>query len=254
MPKFAANVTTLFQNLPLEARLEKAAALGFQGVEILFPYEHDKTELLTALNNAGLSLALINTPVPDWGDGGRGIAAIPDEQIRFQREFEQALEYAEELGADYIHIMSGITTGDGAFDQFCENIDWAAAQAPRKTICLEPLNRRDVPNYFLGTYDLAVDAIETIARRNVKLQYDLYHATLIQDDPFQNWENIRRHIAHVQISTPPNRTAPDVRSPAMQTLISWLMNESYEGWISAEYPSHSDDDYGWVAPFLTVLR
>lgn len=254
MPKFAANITTMFKDLEMSERFDKAVTLGFQGIEILFPYQHDKDVLRGLFDNSGLPLALINTPAPDWDDGGRGVAAIPGQEDRFRREFEQALAYAEALGAEQIHVMSGVTRDEAAFDQFCDNLDWAASQAPRQMLTLEPLNPRDVPDYFLGDYGLAVEVIEAIGRRNVRLQYDLYHATLIQNDPFEDWENIRRHIAHVQISTPPERTAPDVRLPAMQTLISWLMNESYEGWVSAEYPSHSGDDYDWVTPFLTIFR
>ena len=42
MPKFAANLTMLFNELPFMQRFEAAAKAGFKAVEYLFPYAYDK--------------------------------------------------------------------------------------------------------------------------------------------------------------------------------------------------------------------
>ena len=60
MPRFAANVTMLFTEVPMLDRPGLAAQAGFDGVEVLFPYDHAPEDWATAL--AGTPLALINAP------------------------------------------------------------------------------------------------------------------------------------------------------------------------------------------------
>ena len=42
MPKLAANLTMMFNEIDFLDRFEAAAAAGFEGVEYLFPYDYDK--------------------------------------------------------------------------------------------------------------------------------------------------------------------------------------------------------------------
>ncbi|PKJ61815.1 hydroxypyruvate isomerase, partial [Klebsiella sp. T11] len=45
MPKFAANLTMLFTELPFLDRFAAAARAGFEAVEFLFPYEYEAGEI-----------------------------------------------------------------------------------------------------------------------------------------------------------------------------------------------------------------
>ena len=77
MPKFSANISTLFRELPFIERIAAAAAAGFDAIELQFPYEEDAQELRREIEHHGLKLVLMNFPVGDLISGGEGLAAIP---------------------------------------------------------------------------------------------------------------------------------------------------------------------------------
>ena len=109
MPHFAANLTMLFTEVSALDRPGLAAQAGFDGAEILFPYDHSAKDWETAL--AGLPLAMINTPPGDWAAGDRGFAAVPGEESRFRDGFLRAAELASRLGAARVHVMAGVAQG-----------------------------------------------------------------------------------------------------------------------------------------------
>jgi len=78
MPKFAANLTMLFNEVPFMERFKAAKAAGFGAVEYLFPYAYDKQDLAAALKDNGLRQVLHNLPGGNWDAGERGIACHPD--------------------------------------------------------------------------------------------------------------------------------------------------------------------------------
>ena len=130
MPLFAANLTFLFKETPFLERFQAAADAGFDAVEVLFPYDDAVGEVVRRLTRAGLPMALINTPPPNWTGGARGFAAIPGGDDRFRRDFKRALRYAAPLKPRHIHIMSGTAEGQVARDTYVSNLAWAAAEAP----------------------------------------------------------------------------------------------------------------------------
>ena len=77
MPRFAANLTMMFTELPFLDRFSAAADQGFHWVEYLFPYEFAPEDLARALERNGLTQALFNLPPGDWEAGERGLACLP---------------------------------------------------------------------------------------------------------------------------------------------------------------------------------
>ena len=140
MPRFAANLTMLFTELPLQQRFAAAAAAGFEGAEILFPYDIAVSDLSRAAIRAGLEIVLINCPPPNWAGGPRGFAAQPGMEDRFRHDFVRALRVAESLRARHIHIMAGKAEGARADAAFLDNLAWAAARAPHASLTIEPIN------------------------------------------------------------------------------------------------------------------
>ena len=161
MPRFAANLTYLFTEVPVLDRPDWAARCGFDGVEVLFPYDQPMADWERALN--GLPLALINTPPGDWASGDRGFAAVPGMELRFRDSFLRAAEYATRLNASRLHVMAGVAKGPQAEQCYVENLTWALAEAPDLTLTLEPLNPDDMPGYFLNDYDQAARILDDLA-------------------------------------------------------------------------------------------
>jgi 2-dehydrotetronate isomerase len=233
MPRFAANLTMMFTEASMLSRPRHAHNAGFAGVEVLFPYDHSAKEWEAAL--AGIPLALINAPPGNWAAGERGHAAVPEGQARFQTSFLKAAELATRLGAQNIHVMAGIARGPVAEQTYCENLTWAAAQAPDLGLTIEPLNPVDMPGYFLNDFDQAGRLIDDLAIPTLGLQFDLWHAARLHGDADAVWAKHRNRVTHVQISGLVSRAEPGGGGFDLTGLCSDLDSSDYKGWVAAEY-------------------
>jgi 2-dehydrotetronate isomerase len=250
MPRFAANISLLFSELPFLDRFTAAKAAGFEAVEILFPYDCPARDIQMALGEAGLPLVLINTPPPNWTGGDRGFAAIPGGQERFRYDFKRALRYAGALGAEIVHVMSGVAEGAEAKATLIENLRWATDIAPKQRLTIEPLNGVDMPGYFLSDYDLAAEVLDAVAAPNLALQYDAYHAQMITGDALAVWHGHGGRAGHVQIADAPGRVAPGLGGAVdFEGLFAALEADGYDGFVSAEYhpgEKGTEADLGWM--------
>jgi len=107
MPRFAANLTMLFTELPFLDRFDAAARAGFQAVEFLFPYAFEANDIKARLDANGLQLVLHNLPAGDWDAGERGIACHPDRVEEFRAGVERAIAYAQTLGVKQLNCLVG---------------------------------------------------------------------------------------------------------------------------------------------------
>ena len=250
MPKFAANLSMLFTEVPFLDRFARAAEAGFTGVEFLFPYEHEPEETAARLRDNGLEIALFNLPPGDWEAGERGLASLPGREADFARAVETALPYALALGAPRMHAMAGIPPQDAdpaaCWDTYIANLRSAAeAFAPHGIdVVIEPINTRDIPGYFLNRQGFAEAAIEAAGAPNLGLQMDLYHCQIVEGDLATC---IRRYfplIRHIQIAGVPERHEPDVGEVNYPYLFDLLDELGYAGWIGCEYRPAGDTPAG----------
>ncbi|WP_425044499.1 hydroxypyruvate isomerase family protein [Primorskyibacter sp. S87] len=245
MPKFAANISLLFKELPYLDRFAAARRAGFDAVEILFPYDLQADETKNALQAAGLELVLINAPPPGEAPG---YPALPEGGAKFRRDMVQVMRYADSLTPGLIHVMAGYEQGIAAQAAFIRNLAWLADTFPKQRFTIEPLNPKDQPGYFLNDYQLAAEVLAKVARPNVGLQYDFYHAEMIHGDALSVWRDYGEGAFHVQIGSAPDRTEPDAAEIA--PLFEALDQSGYTGWVSAEYnPStaRTEASLGWMA-------
>jgi len=250
MPKFAANLTFLFRELPFLDRFEAAAEAGFTGVEVLFPYDDAAGEITRRLRANGLKMVLINCPPPNWAGGARGFAAVPGLSERFRHDFRRALRFAEALGAQHLHLMAGRARGVVARKTFVDNLAWAAEQAPAASLTIEPINPTDMDGYFLNDFDQAAEILDAVGAPNLSLQFDMYHAQMITGDGMAAWEKYGGRAKHVQVGGAPGRGEPrrgDIDYPAF---FAGLDAVGYRGWVSAEYNPTAQTQAGlsWMTP------
>ena len=257
MPKFAANLSFLFQELPFLERFDAARKAGFEAVEYLFPYDHDPAEIAARLDANGLTQALFNLPPGDWQAGERGLAALPGREADFRASVEEALPYAEALGCERLHVMAGVVP-TGADARACEetyvaNLAFAAGalrEAGARAL-IEPLNATDMPGYLLSTSGHARRVVETVGGDNLFLQYDLYHRQIMEGNLVAGFERHRPIIAHIQIAGVPGRHEPSLGEINYPYLFDVIDESGYDGWIGCEYrPLRGTlEGLGWLAAY-----
>ncbi|MFZ1727366.1 MAG: TIM barrel protein [Albidovulum sp.] len=248
MPRFAANLTWLFTELPFMDRFRAAKEAGFDAVEVLFPYDCPTQDMRDQLVWNDLALVLMNCPPPNATGGPQGFAAVPELRDRFRRDFDRAMRFAAVLKPKFMHIMSGPGDGAQARATFVENLIWATARAPKMRLTIEPINPDDMPGYFLNDFDLATDILDTVAAPNLGLQFDAYHARRITGDLMQAWTKYGPRAVHIQMAGHPDRHEPTVGDIDYPAFFARLDGDGYDGFVSAEYAPRNTTTagLGWM--------
>ncbi|MBK7356934.1 2-oxo-tetronate isomerase [Propionivibrio sp.] len=254
MPRFAANLTMMFTELPFTERFAAAARAGFAAVEFLFPYDYPVADVTSWLNDAGLKSALFNMPPGDWAAGERGIASIPGREGEFRAGVAKALKYASAMGTPRIHAMAGLLPAgaDRASHRavFVDNLRYAAGVFSERglTLLIEPINMRDMPGYFLNTQAEAHALCAEIGAPNLKVQMDIYHAQIVEGDLSMTLKNNIAGIGHIQIASVPGRHEPDEGEVDYRHLFRLLDDLGYQGWVGCEYRprGRTEDGLGWL--------
>lgn len=260
MPNFAANLTMMFNEVDFLERFQAAARAGFKSVEYLFPYTYDKTVLAEHLQTHGLIQVLHNLPAGNWQGGERGIACHPDRVREFQDSVGKAIEYASALGCKQVNCLAGVippaVPAEKLRETFVSNLKFAAAELKRAGIRLliEPINTRDIPGFYLNYSRQALDIIRDVGSDNLYLQYDIYHAQVMEGDLAHTIETNINSIRHMQLADNPGRHEPGTGEINYPFLFSLIDRLGYRGWIGCEYKPRATTNEGldWVRPYLAA--
>jgi hydroxypyruvate isomerase len=241
MPRFAANLTMLFNEVPFLDRFERAAKAGFQAVEFLFPYDHDPQEIRRRLDDHGLQLVLHNLPAGDWAAGERGIACHPDRVAEFRAGIGRAIDYAGALGVPRLNCLAGKAPA-GAHaaalnDTLVENLGYAADRLHRAglALLLEPINTFDIPGFHVSRSAQALALLDEVGASNAFLQYDIYHAQRMEGELCATIETQLARIGHIQVADNPGRHEPGTGEIAFDHLFRHIDRLGYDGWLGCEY-------------------
>jgi hydroxypyruvate isomerase len=275
MPKFAANLSLMYPELPFLDRFEAAAKDGLTAVEYLFPYAYAKEELAARLKGNGLQQVLFNAPpggtdaasiAQAWEQAGdKGTAAVPGREAEFRAGVALALRYAEALDCPRIHLMAGLLAPGHVREDvqptYVANLRWAAAEAAKqgRDVLIEPINTRDVPGFFLNRQDHAHEIVAEVGAPNLKVQMDLYHCQIVEGDVAMK---IRKYlptgaVGHFQIAGVPERQEPDIGElnyPYLFGVIDEVASAcGWDGWVGCEYkpkkggqPGGTSAGLGWL--------
>lgn len=254
MPRFAANLTMLFNELPFLDRFEAAREAGFKGVEYLFPYAWDKGALAERLQRCGLVQVLHNLPAGDWDAGERGIACHPGREAEFRDGVGRAIEYAQALGCRQLNCLVGIAPAGADPDRVratvVDNLRFAAAtlQDAGIRLLVEPVNTFDIPGFYLNRTGQALDLIDEVGSDNLSLQYDIYHAQRMEGEIGNTIERHLGRIAHIQLADNPGRHEPGSGEINYRWLLRHIDRLGYDGWIGCEYKpaGATRDGLAWI--------
>jgi len=258
MPRFAANLTMMYNEHAFLERFAAAARDGFDAVEYLFPYDFSADAIRAQLDAHGLVQALFNAPPGDWAAGERGLASLPGREDEFRRGLDTALDYTRTLGNTKLHVMAGVIAPgqDRARHRaaYLANLAHAAqaATAHGVTILIEPINPRDMPGYFLNRQDDAQAICAEVGTPNLKVQFDCYHCQIVEGDITKKLERDIAGIGHIQIAGVPERHEPDIGELNYPYLFERIDALGYDGWIGCEYrpKAGTSAGLGWLRPYL----
>ncbi|OBX08382.1 2-oxo-tetronate isomerase [Gallibacterium genomosp. 3] len=257
MPKFAANLSMMFKEVPFLDRFEAEAKAGFKYVEYLFPYEYPAAELKAKLDQYGLKQVLFNTAPGNVAAGEWGVSAIPGREAESHRDIDQALEYAIALGCPNVHVMAGVVP-EGADRQkyqetFIQNVRYAADKFKPYGIkvLLEALSPQVKPNYLMASQYQTLEIVEKVQRENVFVQLDYFHAQNVDGNLTRLTEKLGNKFAHIQIASVPDRHEPDEGEINYTHIFNKLDEIGYDGWVGCEYNPRgkTEDGLGWFEQY-----
>lgn len=258
MPKFSANLSFLYADLPFLDRFAAAAKDGFRAVEYVGPYGFPAEDVAAALKSDGLTQALFNLPAGNWDGGERGIGCLADRVVEFQAGVETAIRYAQALGCDKVNCLAGIapagTTADERDAVLVANLKYAAPRLASAGIklLLEPINLRDIPGFHLSTTHHAERLLDAVGSDNLFIQYDVYHTQVMQGDLVPTYARLKDRIGHVQVADNPGRNEPGTGEISYGFVLSELDRLGYDGWVGCEYKPKAGTSagLGWMKPYL----
>jgi len=255
MPRFSANLSMLFTEVPFLDRFARAAQAGFEAVEFMFPYAHSPQEIKARLDATGLKAVLHNLPAGDWEGGDRGIACDPARVAEFRAGVARGVAYATTLGVPQLNCLAG-KAPDGADDAllrhtFVDNLRFAAAALHQAGLRLlvEPINRYDIPGFYLQRTAQALSVLDEVGAPNAFVQYDIYHAQRTEGELAATLAQHLARIGHIQIADNPGRHEPGSGEINYRFLFQHLDRIGYQGWVGAEYrpASTTEAGLGWRA-------
>ncbi|MDE2790428.1 MAG: TIM barrel protein [Paracoccaceae bacterium] len=252
--RFSANLGFLWANRPLPDAVHAAKAAGFSAVECHWPYDTPAATLRSALTETGLPFLSLNTRRGTLARGEFGLAAVPFRQTEAQESIQEAIDYADKVGARAVHVMAGKARGSVARKTFLDNLDFATAMAEPLgiTILIEPINRHDAPGYFLETTGQALQVIDEVAAPNLRLMFDCYHIGRTEGDPTTRFAALQSVIGHVQFASVPDRGPPDRGDVDYATVFAAIAALGWNTPLGAEYNpvGPTGDSLGWMTPYL----
>ncbi|NTE65136.1 hydroxypyruvate isomerase [Agrobacterium tumefaciens] len=257
MPRFSANLSMLYPEVPFLDRFAAAAADGFEGVEYVGAYDQDADVLKRQLDQHGLKQALFNLPAGNWAAGERGISCYPNRVGEFREGVAKAVAYAKATGCTRVNCLAGIAPRDHQRQALeavlVDNLRYAAPRLADAGIMLllEPINSRDIPNFLINTTNDYERIAQRVGQDNLYLQYDFYHMQVMQGDLLSTFERLKAHIAHVQVADNPGRNEPGTGEINYTNIFSTLDAAGYSGWVGAEYKPRTATSagLGWFRPW-----
>jgi hydroxypyruvate isomerase len=255
MPKFAANLTMLFNEVEFPDRFAAAAKAGFRGVEYLFPYAFPKEALAEQLAKHSLTQVLHNLPAGDWAKGERGVACLPGREGEFRDGVGRAVSYAKALDCGMLNCLVGVppkgADARSIRTTLVGNLRFAAREleSARIKLLVEPINTYDIPGFYLNRTDTTLALFNEVGERNLWLQYDIYH---MQRSEGELAATIAKHldrVAHIQLADNPGRNEPGTGEINYDYLFRRLDELGYDGWIGCEYKPKTTtlEGLGWLA-------
>ena len=245
----------LFTDAPFLERFSRASRAGFRAVEFWWPADVAAEALIEAAQASSTQVVLFNLDAGDLSGGERGLLSNPHHQDRFEENAIEALELAVRLKCPRVHAPVGleVLALDRAeqLELAQSNLAWVADLARDRgiEILVEALNVFDNGPCLVSTTQEATALIDAANRKNVRLQYDVYHTQRMEGNVVETVRRLHERIGHIQIADSPGRGEPGTGEIDYRTLLRAVDDVGYGGYIGLEYRPTTDTtegSFGWL--------
>ena len=235
------HLTYILGQLPLAERFAAARSLGFNAVELPFPYGTPARQYRQWLRDNGLAQISIGAPACDYKKGQPGLSMAPELRGDFDRSLDTAIAYASEIGCTNVHVFAGgrpagIEEAE-ILDTYCRSIDDArnrlSAQGLR--LVIEAINATDFKGYFMDRLDRIMTVVHRIGAQGLGVILDVYHAKTNGEDAQDFLAHHPDLVAHVQLADFPGRHEPGSGEINFTSIFTTIRDSGYRGSIGLEY-------------------
>ena len=216
-------------------RIRAAKAAGLSHVEFHLWRDKPMDQVAQALRETGVTLTSFCV------DPRRSLVD-PAQHAEFIEAVRDSLAASRQVGSPPLIVASGFTReGVSHAEQRAaalQALTEAArlAEAAGVELLVEPLNTRiDHPGMFLHDTRETLDIIEEVGSPYLKLLFDVYHSS-VMDESLEDVLHGRMHLVrHVQIADLPGRNEPGTGQLDWSDLLQRLKALGYQQAIGLEY-------------------
>lgn len=222
-----------------EESIQKAARLGFDGVELALKSaeEINPAHLSKWLNRDNLSVSCISTGqvYADTGLMFTHKEAIARKQVIkiFHKIIDLAADFGKKVNIGRVRGQIGKEHPSIAKERFIKIASDLCNYALNKnvTLILEPVNRYEID--FINSVEEGMDLLKTMAVTNMKLMPDTFHMNIEDPSIGQTLADNIEDICYIHFADS-NRLAPGQGHIDFIEILSCLKQSNYDGWISLE--------------------
>lgn len=259
MLKFSAHIGYLFTERPLVDRFLAARDAGFVSIDLSDVVRYPLAEIMEGMRRSGLPFQQTTAAALPVDGGGPGLTALPGREAEFRAACAAVLNYFEGTGLRWVHLPSGVPLPEIPFARsyatYLDNLRHALKlfESHGVGVLIEPINRVDIPGYFLD-FPLARRVVAEIGNPNLRILFDVYHAAMEGFDPAELLRESHADVGHIQIADAPGRHEPGTGSIDFAAVINALGEIGYVDCIAAEYlpAGRTDEGLGWMKALLAL--
>ena len=257
MPRFSANLSTMFREYAPLDRCRAAHEAGFEAIEMQFPYDLNLDALAGAIRDYGFAVSVINVPAGDFVNAGEGTASVPGREAEFREGVAEAKRYARALGALNVNVLAGAPSPerdrDSCLATLAGNLRFAADAFADVGVgvVVEAINDIDRPGFLLPRVADVARLLGRIGHANLSVEFDVYHVGMMADPVAETFRAHRDSIGHVQFADVPGRHEPGTGGIDFAAAFGAFDAAGYGGWVAAEYfpEGRTEDGLGWLAEY-----
>jgi hydroxypyruvate isomerase len=255
--KISAHIGYLFTDRPLVDRFLAARDAGFVSVDLSDVVRYPLAEILEGMRRSGLPLRQTTAAALAVGAGGPGLAALPGHEAEFRAGCAAVLNYLKATELRWVHLPSGSPAPAiplaRSYATYLSNLRHALElfDSFGVGVLIEPINRVDIPGYFLDL-PLARRVVAEVSNPNLRILFDVYHVAMEGFDPAQLLRESCADIGHIQIADAPGRHEPGTGKINFSAIMNALAEIGYDDCVAAEYlpAGRTEDGLGWMKALL----